>query len=80
MLKTLRCYMSTIKKVTELQNKYSNITTKILELVDKKLLNIPNHPLAITKYMISEYFKNQPATTSIPHKKPNYKVFGYSLR
>ena len=74
MIRFTRYFFSTSKKIASLQNKYSNITPKILELVDQRLFSIPNHPLAITKELISDFFRNQSPTKAIPSKKPNYKV------
>lgn len=74
MFQLLRFSFSTSKKITEMRNSYSNITPKIISLLDRKLLSIPNHPLAITKQLISKYFQNQKPTISIPQKQPKYQV------
>lgn len=74
MFKYTKYLLSTSKKIESLQNSYSNITPKILELVDRRLLSIPNHPLTITKELISDYFRKQQPTSAIPLKTPKYKV------
>lgn len=79
MFKYTRYLLSTSKKIASLQNSYSNITPKILELVDRRLLSIPNHPLTITKELISDYFNKQQPTQAIPSKIPKYKVIIYNI-
>jgi hypothetical protein len=47
------CHFSTVKhQVARLQTSYSNIPQNILQLLDRKLIAIPNHPLSIIKEKI----------------------------
>ena len=45
-------------QIKKLQSDYSNIPDKILELVDKQVHHIPNHPISIIKSKIKEFFTN----------------------
>lgn len=48
-----RFAFSSIKQqIQSLQGPYSNVPNSVLELVDRKLLKIPNHPLSIIKERI----------------------------
>jgi hypothetical protein len=54
--KILRKWFSIRKKIENEMSSSSNITHKILELVDRRIDKIPAHPVNTLKMRIQEYF------------------------
>jgi phenylalanyl-tRNA synthetase alpha chain len=54
-MKLIRAF-SARREVESLRSAYCNIPPHLLALMDRQLLNVPNHPLAILKAKLSHIF------------------------
>lgn len=75
-MRTLSRQVSAVStRIKSLRDGYSNIPDNIMDLADRQLIHIPNHPLQILKKTIAQYFTTQPSTAAIRNISPKYKIF-----
>lgn len=75
-MRTLSRQVSAVStKIKAMRDSYSNIPDNIMELADRQLIHLPNHPLQILKKSIANYFMTQAPTSAIPNIPPKYKIF-----
>ena len=67
--KNLKNFSTIKEKILNIKTPYSNISPKILNLVDEKIYLNKQNPLGIIKLKIQEFFENENIYKSVLHEK-----------